>query len=80
MRIEKLKRELKTRINEISTLRMVMQANRSTAQAALQREKAVAERKIREAEERVVRARADLERTQRDNSQMATMRSMFSER
>lgn len=80
MRIEKLKRELKTRTNEVSTLRTVMLANRSTAQAALQREKAAAERKIREAEDRVVRARADVEKIQRDNSQMATMRSMFSER
>eukprot|EP00117_Sycon_ciliatum_P003149 scpid37486/ scgid8064/ Protein bicaudal D homolog 1 len=80
LKIERMRRELKSRANEISTLRMVMQANRSTAQAALQREKAIAERKVREAEERVVRARADLERTQRDNSNFTVMRSMFAER
>lgn len=80
LQVQQLQVQLAAKRQEVSTLRTVLKAHRSTAQAAVFRERSFAERQIRAAESEMAALRERITKLRDDNVEFAKMRAVFGKR
>ena len=80
LEVQQLQVQLTAKRQEVSTLRTVLKAHRSTAQAAVFRERSFGERQLRATESETADLRERIEKLRKDNAEFAQMRHDFGKR